>query len=99
MGILNSKGEYLMNLDPDDSFKGKYSLEVIYNKAKSRNVDILSFGTFFQVINKKVFKCSHFDEIIFQPKIFESTFDSIGNLNDFLIWNKLLIFIYILIIF
>lgn len=90
MGILNSKGEYLMNLDPDDSFKGKYSLEVIYNKAKSRNVDILSFGTFFQVINKKVFKCSHFDEIIFQPKIFESTFDSIGNLNDFLIWNKLI---------
>ena len=90
MGIINSKGEYLMNLDPDDSFKGKYSLEIIYNKAKSNNVDILVFGTFYQVTNKKVFKCSKFNKIIFQPQIFESAFDSIGYLNDFLIWNKLI---------
>ena len=90
IGIINSKGEYLMNLDPDDSFKGKYSLEIIYNKAKSENIDILSFGTFFQVMNKKVFKCSNFNKIIFQPKIFELTFDSNGNIRDFLIWNKLI---------
>ena len=90
IGIINSKGEYLMNLDPDDSLKGKYSLEIIYNKAKSQNVDILSFGIYFQGINKKVFKCSNFNKIIFQPKIFDSTFYSNGNIKDFLIWNKLI---------
>ena len=90
MGVLNSKGEYLMNLDPDDFLNGKYSLETIYNEAKSKNVDILSFGVFFQVDNKKVFKCSNFHEVIFQPKIFESAFDSDNILYDFLIVNKLI---------
>ena len=90
MGVLNSKGEYLMNLDPDDFLNGKYALETIYNEAKSKNVDILSFGVFYQVINKKVFKCSNFHEVIFQPKIFESAFDSDNILYDFFIVNKLI---------
>lgn len=90
MGVLNSKGEYLMNLDPDDFLNGKYALETIYNEAKSKNVDILSFGVFFQVNNKKVFKCSNFHEVIFQPKIFESAFDSDNILYDFFIVNKLI---------
>ena len=62
MGILNSKGEYLMNLDPDDFLKGKSSLEDIYNLARSNNVDILSFGVYFQIWNKIIF--NHFKWII-----------------------------------
>ena len=34
MGILNSKGEYLLNLDPDDELKDENDLEIIYKKAK-----------------------------------------------------------------
>ena len=90
MGVLNSKGEFLMNLDPDDFLKGKYALETIYNEAKSKNVDILSFGVFIEVDNKKDFKCSNFDKVIFQPQIFESSFKPNNCLNDFFIVNKLI---------
>ena len=90
MGVLNSKGEYLMNLDPDDTLKGKYALETIYNLAKSKNVDILSFGVFVQADNEKLFKCSIFNKVFFQPNIFESSFSSDNYLTDFFIVNKLI---------
>ena len=34
--------------------------------------------------------CSNFHKIYRQPKLFESAFSSTNNLNDFLIWNKLI---------
>lgn len=43
MGIINSKGEYLMNLDPDDKFESKNNLELLYNKAKKSNLDFIRF--------------------------------------------------------
>ena len=49
MGILNSRGEYLMNLDPDDEFKDNDSLEYLYNQTILTHVDIISFN----IINKK----------------------------------------------
>ena len=90
MGILNSKGEYLMDLDPDDILKSKYALEDIYYIAKSKNVDILSFGVYVEIDNLKLFKCSNFNKVYFQPNIFESAFDSNNYLSDFLIVNKLI---------
>ena len=89
IGMLNSKGVYLMNLDPDDVIQDCNSLELLYYKAKNANVDIISFGSFFQYENKKIFKCSNFDKIIFQPEIFQSAFNEENYLEDFLIWNKL----------
>ena len=44
MGILNSSGEYLMNLDPDDEIKGVDSLEYLYKQSKNLNLDIISFN-------------------------------------------------------
>ncbi len=44
MGILNSKGEYIMNLDPDDKLEGPDNLEFLYNKASQAKIDIISFG-------------------------------------------------------
>ena len=44
MGILNSTGQYLMNLDPDDVFKDHDNLEYLYNKVNKLKTDILSFG-------------------------------------------------------
>ena len=43
MGIINSKGEYLMNLDPDDKFESNNNLEILYNKAKKSNLDFILF--------------------------------------------------------
>ena len=47
MGILNSKGEYLLSLDPDDKYQGPNNLKYLYNKAKFFNVDIVSFFILF----------------------------------------------------
>ena len=44
MGILHSKGNFLMNLDPDDRLEGPDNLEYLYQKAIKEKVDIISFG-------------------------------------------------------
>ena len=38
-GIVNSKGDFLMNLDPDDKLEGNNNLKVLFNKAKKSNLD------------------------------------------------------------
>ena len=43
MGIINSTGEYLMNLDPDDKLQGDDNLEILYNKSKISNADVVRF--------------------------------------------------------
>ena len=44
MGILNSRGEYLMNLDPDDELKSSDNLQYLYNIANKLKIDVISFG-------------------------------------------------------
>jgi glycosyltransferase involved in cell wall biosynthesis len=88
MGILNSKGEYLMNLDPDDELEGKDNLEYLYNVANKYKLDLISFGFIKKIGTKKGEEqafCSNFQKIIYKPNIFIS-----GSRNgDYLIWNKL----------
>jgi glycosyltransferase involved in cell wall biosynthesis len=55
MGILYSKGEYLMNLDPDDKLEGPDNLEYLYKKAYQSKADIVSFG-FLVEINFQLIK-------------------------------------------
>ena len=43
MGILNSSGEYLMNLDPDDKISDFKNLELLFNEAKKNNSDLIIF--------------------------------------------------------
>ena len=43
MGILNSTGEYLMNLDPDDKLVSKYDLNSLYKISKTNKYDIIIF--------------------------------------------------------
>lgn len=90
IGIISCTGEYIMNLDPDDEFEGPDNLEVLYKEAKKTKIDMISFGSLFRNENKIIFKCSNFGEILSQPQIFESAFNSKYYLNDFLIWNKLI---------
>ena len=42
-GIINSKGDYLMNLDPDDKLEGNNNLKALFNKAKKSNLDYIRF--------------------------------------------------------
>ena len=43
MGIINSRGEYLLNLDPDDKFESNSDLKLLYNKAKKSNLDYIIY--------------------------------------------------------
>ena len=43
IGILNSTGEYLMNLDPDDKLIDNENLEDLYNKTYNNQVDLIIF--------------------------------------------------------
>ena len=89
MGILNSKGEYLLSLDPDDKYQGPNNLKYLYNKAKTFNVDIVSFFILYLPEKKKSLKYSNFNKIIKQPQLYQSAFRN-GYLIDFFITNKLI---------
>lgn len=88
MGIINSKGEYLINLDPDDEFESIFVLEYLYKIAMKSKTDVVSFGHLIKnsLTSKKSFKCTYFWHIQTQPKIF-----NLGNeMLDFLITDKLI---------
>ena len=88
MGIINSTGEYLMNIDPDDELKGKDSLEILYKIAKKKKIDFISFA--YKKKNKNYIKCSNYNTVLKQPKLFLSSLNSYNQIKDFLIWNKLI---------
>ena len=52
MGILNSSGEYLMNVDPDDELEGKDNLEYLYNLTKKNHPEIITFAALFKKYNQ-----------------------------------------------
>ena len=90
MGILNSVGEYLLNLDPDDELEGETNLEYLYEMTQNSKIDVISFSTFFKGKNKVISKCNNFHHVQYQPELFLSAFNSYNRLEDYLIWNKLI---------
>ena len=89
MGILNSKGEYLMNIDSDDEIKGNDTLEYLYNKTRKSTIDIITYN----VLNLRynyVVKCKNENEIQTQPKLFNSIFNKNNVIEEYLICNKLI---------
>ena len=88
MGILSSKGEYLLSLDPDDRYQAKTNLKYLYNISKKLKVDIVSFLVIYlpSKMTSKFFTNSN--EIIRQPELYQSLFKS-NILNDYYITNKL----------
>ena len=89
MGILNSSGDYLMDLDPDDIINDNESLEYLYNQSQLTKVDIIQFSVFFKDINW-TYKCTYNKKILRQPKLFKSIFSKSFKLTDSLIVNKLI---------
>jgi len=89
-GILNSIGEYLMFLEPDDLLKGSDNLEYLYNETKNGKEDIIIYPHYN--VNKKQnrFKCDIFHKTIYQPEIFKLSFTGYNTIRDEIIWNKLI---------
>ena len=88
MGILNTTGEFIMNVDPDDLIQGEEDLEYLYNITKKSKVDIISFG--YMKFNNSILKCSNYNKVLRQPKLFKSSFDKFNNIIDDVLWNKLI---------
>ena len=89
MGILNSSGEYLMNLDADDELNDNKSLEFLYNKTKILKVDIIQFTILFKITNS-TFGCVYNNKILIQPNLYQSTFMNDNGISDYLIWDKII---------
>ena len=89
MGILNSTGEYLLNLDPDDVINGEDSLEYLYNQSKFYNLDIISFYV-NQKKGNRIIKCNAKNQILQRQYLFSSIFSYKHIITDYLIWNKLI---------
>ena len=81
MGIINSTGEYVFNLDPDDKLSSPINLKLLYDRAKILNVDTIKFIIKRIKRNKK--------QTNIQRKLFElnnSYYEAIRK--DFYITNK-----------
>ena len=89
MGVINSKGEYIMDLDPDDEILNYTDLEYLYSNTNNSQIDIINFGllTIYSngVKNEHLF-CKLFDDILFQPKLFDKYVSD----PDFFITNKMI---------
>lgn len=89
MGILNSSGKYLLNIDPDDEINGNDSLQILYKKAIISNSDIITFDI-YDVKKDQIVKCKNPNQIQNQPLLFDILFEKNNVISDFLIWNKII---------
>jgi len=89
MGIINTSGEYIMNVDADDELADKENLELLYEEILKTKADIIAFNIFDKKLNKFI-KCRRKTQIQKQPKLFESIFGGNHIIEDYLIWNKLI---------
>lgn len=99
IGVLQSKGEYIINLDHDDLFFDEDVLDTSYKIAKKDNFDIISFmfiegKSYYSPINKMKdnYCTNHFHNLtIFQPEL--SYYPLFKNeqflYHDYVIWGKL----------
>lgn len=90
-GVLKSKGKYLIFLDPDDIISNNILL-FCYNNAEKYDYDIIRFNMYKGDGNIALdfLKTNHFEQIIYQPKLFHYLFYGLGRLQqiDFFITNK-----------
>lgn len=99
IGILFSKGKYILNLDNDDLFMNDDLFDTIYNEAEINNFDLVGFSavesnTYNFSINKiaeSIFH-DHKDGLtVYQPELtyFAISQNNKYNLNDVHIWGRL----------
>lgn len=95
IGLKHANGEYVLFIDADDFLEMK-AIEIMYSKAKSKNVDIVVFGAYRynNINNKKIYykdalnisKNKLRENPMKKEAISDCLFDSLG----IVVWNKLI---------
>ena len=99
IGILNSEGKYIMNLDNDDLFLDSDVFDTVYNEAEKGNYDIIGCGAvdcktynpLLTQIEEGLFH-DHKDGLtVFQPDLtyFAITVNGEFEQNDLHVWGRL----------
>lgn len=98
IGVLKSKGKYIIPLDNDDLFMEENLFEKIYDKAEKNNYDIIEFKSFtinnykpnIKDIEESCFNHHPNNLILHQPElgIFPISRNNKYWMNDFWIWAK-----------
>jgi len=99
IGILLSKGKYILNLDNDDLFMNFDLFNFIYKEAEYLNFDLIGFSaieshTYFPLINEMNDAMFHDHKdglIVYQPELtyFAISVDKKYKLNDLHVWGRL----------
>ena len=96
-GVRYASGEYILNLDQDDNFISNMVFEIIYNKIKELNVDILQFSALnykSKDDQKKMDVTMIPNQKITQPELKTAFLEKIGDkkfqhFHTRMIWDKL----------
>ena len=74
--ILNSNGEYILLMDPDDMYLNPDLFKDIYDYNLKNNLDIIEFSVFNKMMEKKKYFCliiiMKFITMAFQRRLFRS---------------------------
>jgi len=99
IGILYSRGKYVLNLDNDDLFMNANLFDIIYNEAEKGNFDLVGFGAVeSHSYNSSIFNMKeamfhdHIDGLtIYQPELtyFAISKNNRYYLNDVHVWGRL----------
>ena len=84
-GVLNSKGEYVLIIDPDDLLLNDILIK-IYLTAKKYHLDIVQFYHTSGSFEKNIFKKIKINGILYQPQ----TKNVFFNCSDRFLWDKLI---------
>ena len=96
LGVLSSKGKYILILEPSNTLSKQNSLNELYNFASDENIDILEFNlliNYKETISKNslfLYKCLHFKSEIDLEKIKYNKNHTNFDLQKDLLINKLI---------
>ena len=94
IGVLYSKGKYIMTLDVDDLYASKNAFSILYKESEKNKLDMLGFGSLSININFNITKQKRYNyynsDILSQPKISQIVYynPKLGNakIKQFCIW-------------
>ena len=78
IGVLNSKGKYVMTLDVDDVYSSRYAFSTLFFEAEKNDLDILGFASMGgpeNIYEQERFKYHYYETpVLFQPQVFEKIY-------------------------
>ena len=97
IGVLYSKGKYVMTLDVDDLYASKNAFSILYKESEKNKLDMLGFGSLninininFNITKQKRYTNYYNSDILRQPKISQIVYynPKLGNakIKQFCIW-------------